>query len=130
MARVKTNLIIINGVAVPAPDAGFTISEGVLVDGARNANGVVVGQVIGRPNWKIEDLQWSHLTPEQWGELREALKPFYVKVTFTGDDNKRHTVTMYPGDKKAKPLGVANLKYKAFTECKFNLIDCGKKGED
>lgn len=130
MAKAVTDLIIINGVRVPAPDVGYSIDSAILVDSARNANGTVVGQVIGRPIWKINNLKWSKLTQSEWKTLKNALKPFYVKVTFTGDDDERHTITMYPGDKSAIPMHVSGYSYTKFSECKFNLIDCGIKGED
>jgi hypothetical protein len=46
-------------------------------------------------------------------------------VTFTGDDNVRHTYTMYPGDTTGKPLFLDDIFYRNYETCKFNLIDCG-----
>ena len=128
--RTTTQLISIGAVAVPAPDDGFEIQEITNVDAGRNANGVVVGQKVGRNIWKINNLQWSKLTPDEWLSLKKAISKFFVKVTFTADDNKRHTITMYPGDRSSKPYRVSGLKYEAFKECKFNLIDCGIVSED
>ena len=51
--RKDTNLIIINGVSIPAPDEGFSIQEITNVDAGRNSNGTVVGQRVGRNIWKI-----------------------------------------------------------------------------
>lgn len=124
--RKDTNLIIINGVSIPAPDEGFSIQEITNVDAGRNSNGTVVGQRVGRNIWKIQDLKWSTLSANDWKKLKNALKPFFVSVTFTADDNKRHTVTMYPGDRQSKPYQVHNLTYSRFRECSFNLIDCGR----
>mgnify|MGYP007069962425 CR=1 FL=1 len=127
MSRPNTDLIIINGVPVPAPDAGYEIIESTFVDSGRNANGVVVGQVVGDNIWKINNLSWSNLTPEQWKTLKTALKPFFVPVTFTDDMNERHTCIMYPGDRTSTPYHVENLSFKQFHDCKFNLIDTGKR---
>lgn len=127
MSRVQTDLIIINGYPVPAPDEGYTINEYTLVDAGRNANGVTVGQQIGDTQWKIDGLQWSRLTPDEWKALKTAIKDFYVPVTFTNDMNERMTLTMYPGDRQSMPYHVENLSYKAFRQCKFNLIDTGKR---
>lgn len=127
MSRKHTDLIIINGLAVPAPDAGYTIIETTNVDAGRNANGVVVGQVVGPNIWKINNLSWSNLTPQQWRDLKNALKPFFVPVTFTNDYNERMTLIMYPGDREAMPYHVENLSYQTFMDCKFNLIDTGKR---
>lgn len=126
MARATTSLIIINGIKVPCPDMGYTIEEYTNVDSARNTQGTVVGQVVGRNIWKINNLQWSSLTPQEWKTLKQALEPFFVKVTFTADDNQRHTVTMYPGNRTSTPFMVSGLSYQRFKDCKFNLIDCGR----
>lgn len=126
MARKNSDVIIINGLAVPAPDAGFEISESTYGDFGRNAKNQVIGQVIGRPLWKISNLQWSRLTPTQWSAIKEALEPFFVRVTFTNDRNERVTTTMYPSDRSSKPMRVnASLNYEYFSTCKFNLIDAG-----
>jgi hypothetical protein len=126
MSRPQTDLIIINGYAVPAPDAGYEIIESTNVDSGRNAFGVVVGQVVGRPVWKINNLSWSNLTPDQWKNLKRALQPFFVPVTFTNDYNERMTLIMYPGDRNSTPYHVENLSFQSFHNCKFNLIDTGK----
>ena len=124
--RNPDELIIVNGVALPTPDAGFEIVNSITVDAGRNTNGAVVGQIVGRPLWKINNLQWSNLDAQSWQQIREALEPFYVLVTFTTDTNERKTLKMYPGDKNALPLHVAGLNYTKFKTCKFNLIDCGE----
>ena len=125
-----TDFLIINGVRVPCPSVGLEITSSVVVDSGRNANGQVVGQVIGRRLWKINNLQWVGLTQEQWAEIKQALAPFYVKVQFTGDDGRRHNITMYPSDTSGEPLFLNGLYYKNFRTCKFNLIDVGIVGED
>lgn len=129
MARATTELIIINGLVVPAPDEGYEIQNAIIVDAARNTNGVTVGQQIGPDDgiWKINNLQWSNLTPDEWIAIKTALKPFYVPVTFTNDMNERLDLIMYPGDKTSMPYHVENLSYKRFRNCKFNLIDTGKR---
>lgn len=126
--RKQTDAIIINGYAVPAPDFGFSIDESTYGDFGRNANNAVTGQVIGRNLWKINNLQWSDLTPEEWKALKTALKPFFVMVTFTTDENEQITIEMYPSDRSSQPMKVdaKTNKYGHFKTCKFNLIDCGK----
>lgn len=119
------DFLIVNGVKFPCPMYGMDIIHSQTVDSGRNANGAVVGQLVGRKLWKINNLQWNGLDPETWATMKKALEPFFVKVTFTGDDNKRHTVTMYPGDTNGKPLFAKDLEYTRFETCKFNLIDCG-----
>lgn len=123
--RNVSDLFIVNGVQFPDPDEGYEIIESTFVDAGRNVNGAVVGQVVGRNIWKINNLQWSHISPEQWIMMKQALKPFYVDVTFTTDENERKTITMYPGDRTSHPLHVSGYNYDRFKTCKFNLIDCG-----
>ncbi len=125
MAHKNTNLIVVNGLPLPAPDAGFSIIDSQFVDASRNAKGAVVGQLVGRRIWKIDGLKWSNLEVEKWAQIKEALKPFYVSVTFTDDTNKRQTVTMYPSDTTGRPLRASGLSYTKMKEVGFNLIDCG-----
>ena len=127
MARKDSDVIIINGLVVPAPDEGYEVNESTYGDFGRNALNEVTGQVIGRNLWKIEGLQWSRLTVEQWKAIKQALKPFFVPVTFTDDANERHTMTMYPSDRKAKPMRYIKTtqEFGYVKTCKFNLIDCG-----
>lgn len=125
MAHKQTNLIVINGYPLPAPDAGFQIIGSRFVDGARNANGAVVGQLVGRKIWKIDGLKWSYLAVDEWARIIEALEPFYVQVSFTDYSNERHTLTMYPSDTNGRPLRASGLSYTKLKECGFNLIDCG-----
>lgn len=54
-----------------------------------------------------------------------CVRAIFVQVTFTGDDNVRHTHTMYPGDTTGKPLFLDDIFYRNYETCKFNLIDCG-----
>ena len=121
------DFLIINGVKFPPPDKGFEILTNQAESLDVNANNAIVGQKIGRRYWTIHGLQWSDLDAESWAEMKEALASFTVLVTFTGDDNKRHTIHMYPGEISGKPLSVKKfneLFYNKFEICKFNLIDC------
>ena len=119
------DFIIVNNIPLPIPAPGYSISTAQAVDAGRNASNQVVGQKVGRRQWKINNLVWRGLTPEQWADIKRAIEPFYVPVTFTGDDNIRRTVYMYPGDTEGKPFSIEDCKYTWFEECKFNLIDLG-----
>lgn len=121
----ESDFLIVNGVKFPCPAPGMEIIRSQNVDSGRNANGAVVGQLVGRKMWKINNLCWNGIDAETWKTMQEALEPFFVPVTFTGDDNERHTVTMYPGDTTGKPLLLSGISYKNYETCKFNLIDCG-----
>ena len=125
-----SDFLIINGVKFPSPEYGLEIVHSQTVDAGRNADNAVVGQKVGRKLWKINNLQWKILDAQTWAEMKAALESFYVLVTFTGDDNKRHTIHMYPGDTSGKPLYLDGIFYNTFETCKFNLIDCGWKQDD
>lgn len=120
-----SDFLIINGVKFPCPKDGMQIIHSQTVDAGRNANNAVVGQLVGRKLWKISNLEWVGLDADTWAKMKEALEPFYVSVTFTGDDNQRHTVTMYPSDTTGQPLFLDGIFYKNYRTCKFNLIDAG-----
>ena len=123
--RRASDFLIVNGVRFPPPAPGMQIIHSQNVDAGRNANGAVVGQLVGRKLWKINNLQWNGIDAKTWAEMKSALEPFFVPVTFTGDDNKRHTIYMYPGDTTGEPLKLDGIFYSMYTTCKFNLIDCG-----
>ena len=123
--RKGTDFLIVNGVKFPCPRYGMEIIHSQTVDAGRNANNAVVGQKVGRKLWKINNLEWVGLDAKTWAEMKAALSDFYVPVTFTGDDNQRHTIYMYPSDTTGKPLFLDGIFYRQFETCKFNLIDCG-----
>lgn len=125
MVTKPHNLLIINGVEMPCPMRGFQIVRSQAVSSGRNANGAVVGQLVGRKLWKLNNIQWNGLDAETWATIQRALEPFFVSVTFTGDDNQRHTVTMYPSDTTGQPFQINGYNYDIYETCKFNLIDCG-----
>lgn len=123
--RNPSDFLIVNGVKFPPPARGMEIVHSQAVNAGRNADNAVIGQKVGRRLWKINNLQWNGLDAKTWAMMKEALEPFYVLVTFTGDDNKRHTIHMYPGDTTGKPLFLDGIFYKTYETCKFNLIDTG-----
>ena len=125
MRKPYSNLILINGQPIPCPHPDMEIISTVNVDAGRNAFGQVVGQVIGRRQWKINNLHWGGLDAEDVVYLHNLLAPFYVPVTFTGTDNVRRTLVMYPGDDNGHPLFLNGLSYLNYVDYKFNLIDCG-----
>lgn len=119
------NFIMINGVALPPPVRGLEIVTSRVVDSGRNANGAVVGQLIGRKLYKINNLQWKGLDAQTWSEIQRLLEPFFVNVTFTNEHNQRITLKMYPGDTAGQPFQIDGYSYDIYESCKFNLIDCG-----
>jgi hypothetical protein len=120
-----SDFLIVNNVLFPAPMRGLQIVQSQGVDSGRNANNEVVAQLVGRKLWKLNNLQWKGLDADTWKMMKTAIEPFFVPVTFTGDDNKRHTIYMYPGDTTGQPLFLDDIFYRNYETCKFNLIDCG-----
>lgn len=120
-----SDFLIIEGVRFPCPAPGLEIIHSQTVDSGRNASNAVIGQKVGRKLWKLNNLQWNGLDAQTWAEMKQALEPFFVLVTFTGDDNQRHTIHMYPSDTTGQPLFVKDMSYTRFRNCKFNLVDCG-----
>ena len=123
--------IRINGNSYPQPRRGLNLIVSTIVDSARNTNGVVVGQKVGRDQQKINDLEWAYLTAEQWSAiLKEFDKGFYATVTYPDMvNNKWTTRKMYPGDRTATPFHIDEntglpLDY---LNCKVNIIDVGEE---
>ena len=95
--------IKINGREYPCPRRGLNLMTATIVDSARNANAVVVGQVVGREQQKIDNLEWAYLTAEQWSSLLQEFRNFYVMVTYPDMVNNTWTTRkMYPGDRTAE----------------------------
>nr|DAF82234.1 MAG TPA: hypothetical protein [Caudoviricetes sp.]DAG43258.1 MAG TPA: hypothetical protein [Bacteriophage sp.] len=123
-----SSFLNVNGYDFPCPRVGFTYTITTTVNAGRNANNAVIGQRVGRDLFKLDNMEWVGLEPEVWQSMLKAIEPFYVPVTFEDYRTGRPiTITMYPGDRTAKPLFVDKdshiiIKYE---NCKFNLIDCG-----
>ena len=119
----------VNGMNFPCPHAGFQYVYSQAVDAGRNAKGEVISQLVGRGQYKFDNLEWIGLFPDQWRPMAAALEPFFVPVTFediiTGEIR---TITMYHGDITCKPLFVNPITHliERYEFCKVNLIDCGK----
>ena len=120
--------IKVNGVDLPYPKRGVKPVVTTVVNAGRNANGVVVGQRIGRDQYKLDGLEWAWLTAEEWGNILTLISGFYFDVTFpdpvTGNPR---TVKMYCGDRSAEPYwvdGSGNPTH--YLNCKVNFIDTGE----
>ena len=123
------NFIRINGREYPQPRRGLELIGSTIVDAARNANGVTVGQMVGRELQKINNLEWGYLTAEQWSQILQEFEQFYVTVTYPDMVNNTWTTRkMYPGDRTATPFHVDEVTGlpKDYINCKVNLIDCGE----
>ena len=121
--------IKINGREYPCPRRGLNLMTATIVDSARNANAVVVGQVVGREQQKLDRLEWAYLTAEQWSSILKEFKNFYVTVTYPDMVNNTWTTRkMYPGDRTAEPFHLDPVTQLPidYINCKVNLIDCGE----
>lgn len=123
-----SSFLNVNGVDFPCPRAGFQYVITTAVDAGRNTSAQVVGQKIGRDQFKLNAMEWVGLDPETWQSMLAAVEDFYVPVTFedyrTGEPI---TITMYPGDRTATPLFADENTFLVtqYENCKFNLIDTG-----
>lgn len=118
----------INGYELPPCKRGVKPLVTTIVDAGRNANGAVVGQRVGRDQYKIDTLEWAWLTAEEWSKILTILDKFFVMVTFTDPvTNKRRTIKMYCGDRSGEPYYVdKNGKPTHYRDCKVNLVDTGE----
>lgn len=128
----------INGTEVPYPKRGVSAVVSTIVNAGRNVNGVVVGQRLGRDQYKIDNLEWPWLTAEQWSLILRLLNTndagteteytnMAINVTFWDPvTNVEKTLKMYPGDRSAEPYWVNSQgKPTHYRNCKVNLIDTG-----
>jgi len=120
--------LTVNGYDFPSPKRGVTPTVVTVVDAGRNANGVVVGQRIGRDQYKIDNLEFPWLSAKEWGKILSVLNDFFVDVTFYDPvSNSQKTLTMYCGDRTAEPYWAdKNGKPTWYRNCKVNLIDTGE----
>ncbi len=119
--------LIVNGVRFPTPKRGFKITVLTNVDSGANALGAVVGQVIGRNQYKLDSMQWEGLDAAVWERMLKALEPFFIPVTFEDPQTReRRTITMYPGSRSGEPYWLdRDKKIKQYRNCQLNLVDCG-----
>ena len=120
--------IAINGYELPSPKRGVTVVVTTVVDAGRNANGAVVGQRVGRDQYKIDGLEWPWLAAGEWEKILSILTNFFVNVTFVDPvTNTRKTLKMYCGDRTGEPYWLDdNGKPTHYRNCKVNLIDIGE----
>ena len=120
--------IAINGYELPPCKRGVSIVVTTAVDSGRDANGAVVGQRVGRDQYKIDGLEWAWLTAEQWSAIQTSMKDFFFYVTCKDPvGNGTKTVKMYCGDRTGEPYWVdedGNPTH--YCNCKVNLIDTGE----
>lgn len=121
------SFIKVNGKQFPSPGLYPNLVVTTAVDAGRNANNKVVGQKIGRDNYKIDNLFWPLLDAETWSDLLKEFKNFFVTVEFWDMvENDWKTLRMYPGDRTADVyITNKNGKPLFYKDCKVNIIDTG-----
>jgi hypothetical protein len=107
----------------------LVLQTATMVDSARNANGVLVGQKVGEDVPKLDNLVWPHLTAEQWSDILQEMEDFTVTVEYPDMvHNRWATKKFYCGDRTAK---VWKIDWETglpseYIECKCNLIGTGE----
>lgn len=122
-----SNFIRVNGKPFPAPKRYPGMVVTTAVDSARNANNKVVGQKIGRDNYKIDNLEWPYLDAATWSSMLKEFKNFFVTVQFWDMvENNWITLRMYPGDRTADVFHYDEQgRPTHYINCKVNIIDTG-----
>lgn len=120
--------LTVDGYDFPSPKRGVKPTVVTFVDSGRNANGAVVGQRVGRDQYKIDTVVYPWLTAEEWSKMLTILSKFFVHVTFPDPVTmQKITIKMYPGDRTAEPYWIdADGNPITYQNCKVNLIDCGE----
>lgn len=122
-------IITINGKEFPAPQRGLEFIVSTNVNSGRNANGEVIGQVVGRNQNKANNLVWPFLDAQTWAEMLQEFDDFFVIATIPDMvHNTWQTIKMYPGDRSAEPYWIDSVTKLPthYINCKVNIIDCGE----
>lgn len=122
-------IITINGKEFPAPQRGLEFIVSTNVNSGRNANGEVIGQVVGRNQNKANNLVWPFLDAQTWAEMLQEFDDFFVIATIPDMvHNTWQTIKMYPGDRSAEPYWIDPVTKLPthYINCKVNIIDCGE----
>lgn len=116
--------------AVPFPSEGAFETQRA-VDAARNAQNVVIGQMVGRSADK-QNMKWNVLPRQKWWEMNrwiEANGMFFWCKYFSHNVGKWMIRRFYVGNISASPAFIdANTGLPAFyLNCTFNVIDTGEE---
>lgn len=122
------SIIKINNKTLPTPARGMGEQWAQIVDSARNANGVVVAQKIGRRQLKLDGVVWPALTAKEWGDILKEIDKFTGSLeVFDPRQGGKRTIQVYWGDASAEPYYYdKNGNVELYINCKCNIIDLGK----
>ena len=118
----------INGTQIPFPMFGVKQQLFTTVSTSRNAKNVVVGQRVGRDQYKLDSVVFPMLSAEQWAQVLTLGADYYVTVRFWAmDKNKWATTKMYVGDREAEVMTIDpdTGRVLMWKNCQMNLIDVG-----
>ncbi|MCD8286501.1 MAG: hypothetical protein LUD50_04685 [Clostridia bacterium] len=122
MASKYTGILTVEGTVLPDPSKMDT-SDYDISSSERNANGIMVSQIIREDVHKVE-CSWNVLRPDDYMVIRNAIKKkFGLNVTyFLPDKNEKQTLEMYAGDRTTPIYTFENGEpvYKGFT---LNFIE-------
>lgn len=121
--------IKINGKPFPMPGRHPSLRVATMVNSARNTLAEMVGQKIGRDQYKVDNLFWPHLTAEEWSSMLKEFDNFFVIAEIPDMvNNCWMKLKMYPGDRTAEPWMVDDVTGlpTEYINCKVNIIDVGK----
>lgn len=125
---ISNGFIKINGVTLPYPARGLTVQRQQFVDSARNAQGQVISQKINRRIIKFNQLEWKHLTADEWRRILKEIEKFEGELEYWDNlDGDFKTIRVYWGDAeeeiwKIDPDTGEVLEY---VNCKCNIVDMG-----
>lgn len=115
--------------AIPFPSSG-PFETARAVNSARNANNVVVGQMVGRSVDK-QSMTWRVLPCKTWWRINRWIETngmfFYCKY-FSHNTGKWLIRRFYCGDPKCSPFKInpANGVPDVYLDCTLNVIDMGE----
>lgn len=125
-----TGFITVNGMKFPYPDYNSGLqTTATLVNSGRNANGVMVGQQIGRTQSKVE-MTWAVLDAATWASMLQIFRTHFIVSVSYYDMEAGGIITrkMYVSDRTAQPLAVnpSTGAWITAQKCKLDLIDTGE----
>lgn len=126
--RATSPFLIVNGFPYPVPDrGGFQYIITTTVGDARNANNEVVGNRVGRDQYKFNGLTWSILDGPVWERMLQDFDNFIINVEFYDPvRGERIGIPMYVGNRTFSPYKIdSNGKPLIYEDCACNFIDTG-----
>ena len=119
--------IYVNGVALPSPVRGLEVIVSTAVDDGRNSQGELIGEKVGRDQYKINNLEWKGLTRDEWSDILQLISGFTFMCKFPDPVYGGWVeVGMYCGDRTAQPYWLDDDgNFRWYESCKVNFIDRG-----